>query len=113
MSPFNESLNIVVRGSCHLDGSVCTLIWNIKNLRAAANGSPIYIRDHVSPAPVLLEELLHLLLQVGRDVAAPRVVILRRVFIQGVLGDLWTAVMRTTTTMIIIIMIPCSMLTPA
>ena len=93
MSPFNESLNIVVRGSCHLDGSVCTLIWNIKNLRAAANGSPIYIRDHVSPAPVLLEELLHLLLQVGRDVAARRVVILRLVFIQGVLGDLWTAVM--------------------
>ena len=54
---------------------------------------PIYIRDHVSPAPVLLEELLHLLLQVGRDVAARRVVILRLVFIQGVLGDLWTAVM--------------------
>ena len=74
---------------------------------------PIYIRYHVSPAPVLLEELLHLLLQVGRDVAARRVVILRLVFIQGVLGDLWTAVMRTTTTVIIIIMIPCSLLTSA
>ena len=48
----------------------------------------IYIRDHVSPALVLLEELLHLLLQVGRDVAARRVVILLLVFIQGVLGDL-------------------------
>ena len=84
---------VVVRGSCHLDGSVCTLIWNIKNLRAAANGSPIYIRDHVSPAPVLLEEVLHLLLQVGRDVAAPRVVLLPLVFIQGVWGDLWTGVM--------------------
>ena len=51
--------------------------------------STIYIRDHVSPALVLLEELLHLLLQVGGDVAARRVVIrLLLVFIQGVLGDL-------------------------
>ena len=48
-----------------------------------------YIRYQVSPALVLLEELLHLLLQVGGDVAARRVVIrLLLVFIQGVLGDL-------------------------
>ena len=75
---------------------------DLKYQRAADDVSqgvhPIYIRYHVSPAPVLLEELLHLLLQVGRDVAARRVVLLRLVFIQGVLGDLWTAVMRTATT---------------